>query len=194
MGHEVQPQPKATSASLAEKCIFGATKYLTISVLGMTTLRRSNAVCGKRNSKMPTRMSRSILVDGAEHVIPYGDTSQYKLNNKDGTSASACRLAALNFARIAFSMEQGGLQDTALLQAVMTPECAQVRRLRISPYPSSYLSLSPKEASSICALWSGELHLEVEDICHFPLFEKTLKLKTTSYCHPGASEFKSLLT
>ena len=143
---------------------------------------------------MSTRMSRSILVDGVEHVIPYGDPSQYKLNNMDGTSVSACRLAALNFARIAFSTEQGGLQDTDLLQALMTPECAEVRLLRISHYPSS--SLSPKEATSICASWSGKLHLEleVEDICHFPLFEKTLKLNTISYGLPGASEFKSLLT
>ena len=72
---------------------------------------------------MPMRMSRSILVDGAEHVLSYGGTSQY---NRNGTSAS---LAALNFARLVFSMEQGGLQDTALLQAVMTRECAEVRRL-----------------------------------------------------------------
>ena len=72
---------------------------------------------------MPMRMSRSILVDGAEYVLSYGGTSQY---NRNETSAS---LAALNFARLVFSMEQGGLQDTALLQAVMTRECAEVRRL-----------------------------------------------------------------
>ena len=77
-------------------------------------------------------MSRSILVDGAEHILPYGNTSQY---NTDVTRASACRLAALNFARIVFSMEQGGLRDTALLQAVMTRECAEVRQLIKSPDP-----------------------------------------------------------
>jgi hypothetical protein len=46
----------------------------------------------------------------------------------------------------------------------------------------------------ICALWSGNRHLEVEEICHIPLFEKTLKKKTTTYGHPGVLEFISLLT
>jgi hypothetical protein len=68
----------------------------------------------------------SILVDGAERVLSYGGTSQY---NRDGTGASACGLAALNFARIVFSMEQGGLQNTALLQAVLARECAEVCQL-----------------------------------------------------------------
>ena len=53
---------------------------------------------------------------------------------------------------------------------------------------------SPKETTTICASWTGNLHLDVEDICRISLFEKTLKLKTTTYGHPGVSEFKSLLT
>jgi hypothetical protein len=89
-------------------------------------------------------------------------------------------------------MEQGGLQDTALVQRVLARECAEVRRFYTVPYPSS--SFSPKETIAICALWSGNLHLEVEDICRIPLFEKTLKLRTTSYSLPGVSEFESLLT
>ena len=39
-------------------------------------------------------------------------------------------------------MEQGGLQDTALLRAVMAPKCAKVRGLYIMLYLS--LSLSSK--------------------------------------------------
>ena len=69
-------------------------------------------------------ISRSIVVNGTEHVLSYGGTSQY---GRDGTGASACGLAALNFARIVFSMEQSGLQDIALLQAVLARECAEVR-------------------------------------------------------------------
>ena len=42
-------------------------------------------------------------------------------------------------------------------------------------------------------MWSGNLHLEIEDIYRVPLFEKTLNLKTTTYGLPGVSEFKSLL-
>lgn len=134
-------------------------------------------------------ISRSVVVDDAEHVVSYRGTSQY---NRDGTGASACGLAALNFARIVFSMEQGGLQDATLLQAVLDRPCAEVRDDdTITPYPSS---TSPQETTAICSLWSGNFHLEVEDICRVPLFETTLKLKTTTYGRPGVSEFKSLLT
>jgi hypothetical protein len=133
-------------------------------------------------------ISRSIVVDGTEHVVSYSGTSQYK----DGTGASACGLAALNFARIVFSMEQSGLQDTALLQAVLARACVEVRHYSNSHIPST--GSSPQETTAICALWSGNRHLEVEDICHIPLFEKTLELMTTKYGQPGHSEFKSLLT
>ncbi len=135
-------------------------------------------------------ISRSVVAYDTEHIVSHGGTSQY---NKDGTGASACGLAALNFARIVFSMERSGLQDTALLQAVLARECVEVRRLYSNPSIRLVLS-PPQEATAICALWSGNLHLEVEDICRVPLFEKTLKLKTTTYGLPGESEFKTLLT
>jgi len=51
-----------------------------------------------------------------------------------------------------------------------------------------------QEVTSVCALWSGNLHLEVEEICRIPLFDKTLKLKDTTYGQPGVHHFKSLLT
>ncbi|KAH9961180.1 hypothetical protein BJV74DRAFT_871919 [Russula compacta] len=120
----------------------------------------------------PKAISRNVLMNGTDHIVSYSGTGQY---NRDGSGASACGLAALNFARIVFSLEQGGLRDEPLLQAVIARECAQ-------------------ETTAICALWSSNLHLEVEDICRIPLFEKTLKLKSTSYGLPGVSEFKSLLT
>ena len=68
-------------------------------------------------------ISRSVIVDGAEHVVSHDGISQY---NRDGTGASACGLAALNFARIVFSMERSGLRDTTLLQAVLARACAEV--------------------------------------------------------------------
>ncbi|KAI9455038.1 hypothetical protein F5148DRAFT_1277260 [Russula earlei] len=119
----------------------------------------------------PKVVSHNVLVDGAEHVVSYGGTSQY---NRGGTGAAACGLAALNFARIIFSIEHDGLQDQALLQTVLARECAE-------------------ETTAICALWSGHFHLEVEDIYHLPLFEKTLRLERTAYGPPGVSEFKALL-
>ena len=75
-------------------------------------------------------ISCSVVVDDAEHVVSYGGTSQY---NRDGTGASACGLAALNFARIVFSIEQSGLQDTTLLQAVLARACAEVRQRYSNP-------------------------------------------------------------
>ncbi len=75
-------------------------------------------------------ISRSVVVDSTEHVVSYGGTGQY---NRDGSGASACGLAALNFARIVFFIEQSGLQDTALLQAVLARECVEVRRLYGNP-------------------------------------------------------------
>jgi hypothetical protein len=72
-------------------------------------------------------ISRSIVVGGAgERVFSYKGIGQY---NRDGTAsgASTCGLAALNFARIVFFMEQSGLQDTTLLQAALAPACAEVR-------------------------------------------------------------------
>jgi hypothetical protein len=79
-------------------------------------------------------ISHSVVVDDAEYVLSYSGTSQY---NRDGTGASACGLAALNFARIVFSMEQSGLRDTNLLQAVLARACAEVRRRTVIPYPST---------------------------------------------------------
>jgi hypothetical protein len=80
--------------------------------------------------KVLKAISRSVVLGGAEHVVSYGSTSQY---NRDGAGALACGLAALNFARIVFSMEQSGLQDTTLLQSVLARACAEVRRRYSNP-------------------------------------------------------------
>ncbi|KAH9984586.1 hypothetical protein BJV77DRAFT_966018 [Russula vinacea] len=143
-----------------------------MSSLKTTTTRLLGSGPRESPPNADKEISRSILRGGVERVLSYGGTGQY---SRDGTGASACGLAALNFARIVFSMEQSGLQGTDLLQAVLTRECAE-------------------ETISICGLWSSNLHLEVEDICRVPLFEKTLELKKTNYGHPGVSEFKTLLT
>jgi hypothetical protein len=92
-------------------------------------------------------ISRSILVDGIERVLSYDGTGQY---NRDGTGPSACGLAALNFARIVFSMEQGGLQNTDLLQAVLARECAEVRRFDSVPYPDTFLFPFSKLEGNYC--------------------------------------------
>jgi len=133
-------------------------------------------------------ITHGVLMDGSEHVVSHRGTGLY---NIDGAGTAACGLAALNFARVVFSIEKGGLRDAALLQAVLARECAEVRRL-YTLYPIKALSF-PQETTAICARLSGNLHLEVEDISRVPLFEKTLKLKTTSYGQPGVAQFKLLL-
>ncbi|KAH9056530.1 hypothetical protein EDB87DRAFT_1566420 [Lactarius vividus] len=117
-------------------------------------------------------ITRSVLLENAEHVVSHEGTGQYSRN---GSGAAACGLAALNFARVVFLKEQDGLRDAPLLQAVLSRECAE-------------------EITSVCAQWSGNLHLEVDEICRVPAFEKTLKLKTTTYGQPGVHHFKSLIT
>ncbi len=69
-------------------------------------------------------ITRSVLLDGTEQIVSHEGTSQY---NKNGSGAAACGLAALNFARVVFLKEQDGLRDAALLQAVLSRECAEVR-------------------------------------------------------------------
>ena len=130
-------QPAETSYS---NSAMASTSWSTSSLVKMTHLLPN------RPQKAPPdpdikAISRSIIVNGTEHVLSYGGTSQY---SRDGTGTSACGLAALNFARIVFSMEQGGLQDTALLQAVLARECAEVRRLYSDPllYVTEYISIS----------------------------------------------------
>ncbi|KAF8465623.1 hypothetical protein DFH94DRAFT_355629 [Russula ochroleuca] len=84
-------------------------------------------------------ITRSVLVDRVERVLSYGGTGKY---DRDGTGASACGLAALNFARIVFSMEHG-LKNIALIKAVLARECAEVRQLySIPPSLSRHILIS----------------------------------------------------
>jgi len=82
------------------------------------------------------------------------------------------------------------MEQAPQLQAILARECAEVLRL-YTLYPTIVLSF-PQETTAICAQWSGNLHLEVEDNTRV-LFEKTWKLKATTYGQPGVAEFKLLL-
>jgi len=143
----------------------------------------------KRSPEMDTKaIVHSVLADGTEHVVSYAGTGQYSI---DGMAASACGLAVLNFA-MSPSPSNKAVCKTQLFcrpyQLASAPRCEH----RKIPYPST--ALFPQETTAICASWSGNLHLDVEDICRVPLFDKTLKLKTATYGQLGVSEFKTLLT
>ena len=85
-------------------------------------------------------ITRSALLDGAEQVVSHDGTSVTGQYNRDGSGAAARGLAALNFARVVFLKEKDGLRGHALLRAVLSRECAEVRRNR-SLYLSAYHSL-----------------------------------------------------
>jgi hypothetical protein len=86
----------------------------------------------------PKAISHTVLAEGAERIVSYGGTGQY---SGDGGGVSACGLAALNFARVVFAIEQSGLQDEALLQAVLGRACVEVRT-SYNPLPEHSL-ISP---------------------------------------------------
>jgi hypothetical protein len=91
----------------------------------MSTRLHHHARPQKRFLETDTKaISHSVLAEGAERIVSYGGTGQY---SGDGAGVSACGLAALNFARVVFSIEQSSLQDEALLQAVLARECIEVR-------------------------------------------------------------------
>ena len=94
-------------------------------------------------------ITRSVLLDGTEHVVSHEGTSQY---NRDGSGASACGLAALNFARVVFLKEQDGLRDAALLQAVLSRECAEVRKYCSLRLSSKHSLISPGNHCSLRAM------------------------------------------
>ncbi|KAH7904028.1 hypothetical protein BJ138DRAFT_1131141 [Hygrophoropsis aurantiaca] len=107
-----------------------------------------------------------------ERIVSYAGTSQF---GRGITGTSACGLAALNFVRIVFEQEQSH------------KGCAE----KISRSITAKETI--EEITSICAGWSSELHLEVEDICRVPLFDRTLKLVSAKYGRPGIDDFRSLL-
>jgi hypothetical protein len=106
-------------------------------------------------------ITRSVLLDDAEHVVSHEGTSQY---NREGSGAAACGLAALNFARVAFLKEQDGLRDAALLQAVLSRECVEVRRHYPSRLASKHSLISLGNHFSVRAMvgkpsFGGRRHL-----------------------------------
>ena len=103
---------------------------------------------------------------GAQCVHSYGRHWQQPrrlLVNTDVTAGIvACGLAPpsvpLNFARKVFAIEQRGLQ-ALLLYPCCLASAQRYGSFSVFPYPSI------SEATiCMCALWSGNLHLDVEDV------------------------------
>ncbi|KAF9220031.1 hypothetical protein BS17DRAFT_715811 [Gyrodon lividus] len=109
------------------------------------------------------------LLAGRDHIVSFAGTSQFSVQG-----VSACGLAAFNFARIVFQIEQDKANIWNALSEIGSRKIVE-------------------EIISICAGWSSNLHLEVEDIQHVPLFERSLKLVTTKYGLPRPKHFKRIL-
>ncbi|TFY77299.1 hypothetical protein EWM64_g6711, partial [Hericium alpestre] len=125
-----------------------------------------------------TGLVRDIMVKGSEKIVSFAGTSQYGVQ---GLGASACGLAALNFARVVFAKAQEGVQGEELLQTILTKETAEARIFFF------------REIVAICAAWSDNLHLEVDDMVRIPLFDKALKHRGTKYGRPDLAQFHRLL-
>ncbi|KAI6119957.1 hypothetical protein EDD16DRAFT_728507 [Pisolithus croceorrhizus] len=112
----------------------------------------------------------SDVLLGRDRVVSFSGTSQ--LTSGD---ISACSLASLNFARVAFYQS----------------DCHH------GNVPGVLASLGSRqtmeEVVSIRAGWSSDIQLDVEDICRAPLFDKAFKPVSTKYELPKPDHFKHVL-
>ncbi|KAJ7491894.1 hypothetical protein FB451DRAFT_1165111 [Mycena latifolia] len=113
---------------------------------------------------------------GIEKIVSHDGASQY-----GGGGIASCGLAGLNFVRVVFAKVEDGLEDSRLLEAVLS------RR-------TSELVDVDQEVVSICSRWPKETHLEVVDIFKVPLFERALTLVSSTYGEPGFERFRAMLS
>ncbi|TFK65855.1 hypothetical protein BDN72DRAFT_800715 [Pluteus cervinus] len=111
------------------------------------------------------------IFTGAEVIVSHPGSSQYA----QGTGVSACGLASLNCARVIFEKQKEGLLGEVILGDVMRKETIE-------------------DIMTICAMWTSQAHLDVEDLHKVPYFENELLLQSTRYGRPSIQEFKTLLS
>ncbi|KAG6371583.1 hypothetical protein JVT61DRAFT_9293 [Boletus reticuloceps] len=111
-------------------------------------------------------LSTQVLTLGKDHIVSFEGTSQFTAQG-----VSACGLAAFNFARIGFRIEQSKKNLADVLNELSTKEVIE-------------------EIVAICAGWSSNLHLEVDDIHDLPIFGRSLKLMSVEYGRPRPKHFQ----
>ncbi|KIJ08228.1 hypothetical protein PAXINDRAFT_139430 [Paxillus involutus ATCC 200175] len=124
---------------------------------------------GSQHRNLPSLSMSTEVLGGRDRIVTFAGTSQFTVQG-----VSACGLAAFNFARIVFQIERNKGNISDALSEIGTRKIVE-------------------EIVSICAGWSSNLHLEVEDIFRIPLFETSLKLVATKYGLPRAKHFKRVL-
>ncbi|KAL4063265.1 hypothetical protein V8B97DRAFT_1992842 [Scleroderma yunnanense] len=112
----------------------------------------------------------SDVLLGRDRIVSFAGTSQFTAGD-----VSACSLAALNFARIAFHQAE---RNQGNISGVLT---------------SLATRKTIEEIMSIRAGWSSDIHLDVEDICRAPLFDASLRPISTKHEPPRPDHFKHIL-
>ena len=133
------------------------------------------------------RLSTQVLERGGDHIVSFAGTSQFTAQG-----VSACGLAAFNFARVAFRTEQDRRTLADVVDELGTREIIEVSGVgcRISDIIDNERL---QEIVAICAGWSSNMHLEVDDIHGLPVFSRCLKLMSIEYGRPHPKHFQSLL-
>ncbi|KAF9016567.1 hypothetical protein BDZ89DRAFT_1022679 [Hymenopellis radicata] len=104
-----------------------------------------------------------------DQMLCFNGLSQYALGG-----VAACGLASVNFARVVFEKEGGGLQGDDLVGALINRETIM-------------------DVISVCQRWPQSLHVEVETIMQAPVFHGYLKEVTCHYGTPSFENFQGLL-
>ncbi|KAJ7739808.1 hypothetical protein B0H16DRAFT_59614 [Mycena metata] len=110
------------------------------------------------------------ILTGREKIVSHVGASQYEAGG-----ISSCGLAALNFVRVVLGRTESGLDGTRLLEDVLSRKTSE-------------------EVISICAGWTSNAHLEVEEIFSIPLFKRALTLVYSTYGKPGVKRFREVLS
>ncbi|KAJ6456123.1 hypothetical protein C8R45DRAFT_1064835 [Mycena sanguinolenta] len=126
------------------------------------------------DSPIPAEHSNPVVEDilsGKQKIVSHVGASQYQ-----GGGIASCGLAGLNFVRVVLGRIESGLDGGSLLEDVLSRRTGE-------------------EVISICSRWASNVHLEVEDIFKaMPVFERSLKLISSSYGEPSFKRFRAVLS
>ncbi|KAI6020388.1 hypothetical protein BKA83DRAFT_4300943 [Pisolithus microcarpus] len=111
------------------------------------------------------------VLSGKERIIPFANN----VWDPVGRDATTCALLALNFVRMAFQQEKRtrGHIDT-FFGSITEPTFG-------------------KDLVSICDQWTGDVQVDVTELCHLPVFKDNFKLDRTKYGPPSVMQLKLAL-
>ncbi|TDL23182.1 hypothetical protein BD410DRAFT_721585 [Rickenella mellea] len=129
-----------------------------------------NGICSENGVGKSTNNADHLKILGGDVVVvSHPGLSQYTRG-----TPSSCGIAALNCVRLVLDLERNGVTEVNLLKAMME------RRLM-------------DDILSICADWSSDAHLELDEILSIPLFDASLRLLSSDYGRLGQEKFEEML-